>query len=266
MTQPLSLTLLSAALVVFTQGPCPAAAPAPGEAARAPVALPGGGVAEPDGKVGYVPNPSGGIDALNLADGTRLWDTREAPRPLLATADRLFVQAPVRGKANQVRILVLDATQKGKRLLESQPVTFADWVSVGVTYGRSFALAARLDGEGGLLLTWTARSWYAGGARPTPEIERRARRAASGVAHVDLKTGRVEALEGDKVPKGTPRTVPGEVRSAKVGGRVYSIEDKPGGVPGRPFQRKRTLRAADDNGKVLWERAIAGPVFLQPLP
>src|SRR6266481_2845649 len=47
---------------------------------------------------------------------------------------------------------------------------------------------------------------------------------------------------------------------------LYAAEDKPGNVPGRPFQRKRLLRAVDDNGKVLWEREMAAPIFLPPLP
>ena len=84
------------------------------------------------------------------------------------------------------------------------------------------------------------------------------------MTRVDLKTGRVEALEGDKIPKGTPRTVPDAVRSAKVAGHVFSIEDKAGRIPGRPFQRKRFLKAADDNGKLIWQREIAAPVYLQP--
>src|SRR5205807_2310683 len=108
-------------------------------------------------------------------------------------------QAAVPGKANQVRVVVLDAMQKGTRLLESQPVNFPDWVSVGVAHGRFFATTARLDGDGGLLLIWGARAWYAGGARPTPEIERRARKAAAGVVRIDLKSGRATALEADKV-------------------------------------------------------------------
>jgi hypothetical protein len=232
---------------------------------RAPVVLPGGGVADPAGKVGFVPNTSGGIDALDLATGKLLWDTKEAPRPLLATADRLFAQAPVRGKSNQVRLVVLDTAQKGKRLLESQPLSFPDWVSVGVTHGRSFASTARL-GDGSLLLAWQARAWYAGGAAPTPEIERRARKAASGVMRVDLKTGKTEMLEGDTVPRGMPLGTPAEVRTATVAGRTFSLLDRPANIPGNPFQRKRTLRATDDNGKVLWERDIAAPVFLPPLP
>src|SRR5262249_37735858 len=155
--------------------------------------------------------------ALDLATGKRLWQTNAAPRPLLATQDRLFVEARVTGKQHQVRLVVLDTTQEGKKLLESQPVEFPGWGAVAVAQGGSCASSARTDGEGGLLLTWEARAWYAGGARPTPEIERRARKSASGVMRIDLKSGRVETLEGDKIPKGTPLTVPPSPPRAKVG-------------------------------------------------
>lgn len=232
---------------------------------QAPLVLPGGGVADHNGKVGFVPNTSGGIDALDLASGKLLWDTKAAPQPLLATADRLLAQKLVPGKANQVRIVVLDTTQKGKQLLESQPVAFPDWVSVGVAHGRSFGSTARLTDDA-LLLTWQARAWYAGGARPTPEIERRARKAASGVVQVDLKTGKVRTLQGDSIPKGMPLTVSAQVRAATVAGRAFSLVDRPANLPGKPFQRKRSLRATDGSGKLLWERDIAAPVFLPPLP
>src|SRR5262249_48418718 len=99
-------------------------APAQDAAALAPVVLPGGGVADAAAKFGYFPSTGGGIDAIDLSSGKILWTTKEANRPLLATAERLFAQAPVPGKANQVRIMVFDATDKGKKLQVSQPVTF----------------------------------------------------------------------------------------------------------------------------------------------
>jgi hypothetical protein len=91
-------------------------------------------------------------------------------------------------------------------------------VSVGVAYGRSFASTPRIDGEA-LLLTW-----HAGGADPTPKIERRARKEATGVVR-DLKTGKTEALEGGKVPKGVSQTVPAEVRTAPVAISMFSLVD-----------------------------------------
>jgi hypothetical protein len=230
-----------------------------------PQVLPGGGVADPDGKVGYFPNTTGGIDTLDLASGKLLWSTQDANRPLLATNDRLYARAQVKDAANQVRVVVLDAKQKGKRLLESKSVVFPGWVSVGVAYGRSFAATARLA-DGSLLLAWEARGWYSGGARPTPEVERAARKEASGVARIDLRSGQVEHVANEKIPKDMPPRVPGELRTAKVGDRVFAITDKSAANPRQPFQRQRLLRAVDASGKVLWERAIAAPVFLPPRP
>jgi hypothetical protein len=178
------------------------AAPAPA-ASGAPLSIPGG-VADPAGKTGYVANDKGGIDALDLATGELLWSTREAPRPLIAFGNKLAAQAPVEGKANQVRVVVLDASAKGRRLLESDPVAFPDWVSVGLTHGRSFRSDARL-GKGGLLLRWEANAFYAGGAAPTPQILEAARKHAAGTARIDLESGRVKNLEPDEVPADGPK-------------------------------------------------------------
>ena len=53
-----------------------------------PVILPGGGVADPAGRSGFFPNTTGGIDALDLASGKLLWQSKDGQGPLLATADR----------------------------------------------------------------------------------------------------------------------------------------------------------------------------------
>jgi hypothetical protein len=245
------------------------AASAPGGGAKdalaAPVLLPAGGVADPAGQVGYFRNTSGGIDALDLETGKLLWATREASHPLLATADRLFAHAPVPKKANGVRVVVLDVKNQGKRVLESQGVMFPEWVSVGPGHGRSFAATARLAPQG-LLLIWNARAWYAGGAQPTPEIEQAARKSASGVVRVDPASGQVAALEGARVPKGMPTTVPAPTDTVKLGTRVYRYTDRPSEDKRKPFQVRRTLQAADAAGKVLWRHEIFAPVFLPPPP
>jgi hypothetical protein len=161
-------------------------------------ALPAG-VADAAGRTGYVPNAGGGIDALDLETGQVLWTSPQATKPLAVAGRRLVAQAPETGKANSVRIVVLDVTQKGKRVLQSDPVVFPDWVVVGTAHGRSFASAGRLH-QGDLLLRWRAGAFYAGGAAPPPEVLRRARKSAAGVARVSLDTGRVEMLAPDKVP------------------------------------------------------------------
>jgi hypothetical protein len=251
-----SFSLLIAGLLV--PGSVFPVAAAEKDKATAPKLLPGKGVAGPDGKVGYVPNPAGGIDALDLATGKVLWQSTDANRPLAATATRLYAQAPVKDRANLVRVIGIDAAN-GKRLLESEPVGFPDWVSVAAAYGRSFTSSARLEGNN-LLYSWEARAFYAGGARPSPEKERRERRDAAGTARVDLDSGKVVALADKEKEKPVS---PGSVGEVKLKDRTYSLVEEP--VPGGKFlERRLFLRAADAAGAELWRHQIAAPVFLPP--
>jgi hypothetical protein len=88
----------------------------------------------------------------------------------------------------------------GKKLSTSDPITFPDWVNVGTAHGRSFQSSLTGGKDNTVLLSWEARAWYAGGARPTPEIEKAARKEAHGIAAVDLKTGAVKMRDGEKIP------------------------------------------------------------------
>jgi outer membrane protein assembly factor BamB len=183
------------------------------ETDTAAVILPGG-VADAAGKTGYLANDKGGIDAVNLETGELLWDSKEPGKPLIVRDQRLIIQVPVKDKPNQVRILALDVSKKGKRVLESKPVVFPDWVAVGLTHGRTFSSRGWIH-KGDLLLVWNARAFYAGGAKPTPEIERRARKNAAGVARVNLESGKVDMLDADKAPKETGPKLPKELESIK---------------------------------------------------
>jgi len=136
--------------------------------------LPGEGVTDPKDKVGYFPNTTGGVDALDLATGKLLWSSKDGNRPLLATDTRLFVQA---GKTNSVRVYVLNTTEKGKRVLESLPIKFPSWVSVETAYGRRYSSHGLLDGKCFRLL-WNANAFYSGGAAPPPKVQEAERKSA----------------------------------------------------------------------------------------
>jgi hypothetical protein len=197
-----------------------AAAPAwaaPADRTVLPVPLPLG-VADPAGKVGYVMGVSGHVEALDLGTGKVLWEAKEAGRPLLVVDKALLIQAPVAGKANAVRVVLLDTAREGKQLLESEPVVFPDWVSVGLTHGRTFSSEAWAH-KGDLLLRWRANAFYAGGAAPTPEIQRQARKEASGVAQVNLETGKVALLPADRAPAEPGVNLPDELK--KVASQQY---------------------------------------------
>jgi hypothetical protein len=207
-------------------------APAPKETARPSVVLPWG-VVDAAGKTAYIVNAAGAIEAIELESGKALWDTKEATKPLAVLDKKLVAQAPEKGKANVVRIVVFDTTEKGKKVLESDPVAFPDWVSIGMTHGRSFSSSGRID-KGDLLLSWQARAFYAGGARPTPEIEERARKNAEGVARVNLETGKVEALDKDKVPAAPGPKLPKELEKVPgatvVGNQVVALSVEQAGA------------------------------------
>lgn len=230
MTRITNVWWLPALLVLAGGTPATFAAAAP-EAKHAYV-LPWG-IVDGGGRHGYVLNPSGGIDTLDLENGKLLWKTEKPLRPLALVGKRLVTQATEKGKANAVRVVVLDVMAKGKELLRSDPVTFPDWVAVGLTYGRSFTSSAWVDGDS-LLLRWQARAWYAGGARPTPEIERRARKNADGVARIDLKTGRVATLDPAKAPAAPAVKPPTGVETIVVepdGARQKLVVKRKGGAP-----------------------------------
>src|SRR5581483_10471625 len=97
------------------------AAPAPSVPAPAFIAVPGG-VADSAGKVGFVTGESGTVEALELDNGKVLWTSKDATKPLAATGKKLIAEVPERGKANAVRIIVLDGAQEGKKVLESEAI------------------------------------------------------------------------------------------------------------------------------------------------
>jgi hypothetical protein len=234
----------------------------PAQEKTVPRHLPGGGVADPAGKSCFFPNTSGGIDALDLGTGNLLWTSKDANRPLLATENRLFAQ---QGNTNEVRVLVLDSSKEGKRVFESQPIIFPDWVSVQVAYGRSFRSSARVDIKG-FWLSWEARAFYAGGARPTPQIEKAARKEASGVARVDLDTGKIKPLDADKIAAGKFFPIPAEAVTPKAGALTLIVKDASAKNPKNPFERRRTLQAVNEAKEVVWQHEIAAPIFLPPRP
>jgi hypothetical protein len=225
-----------------------------------PRTLPGGGISHPAGNVGYFPNTTGGIDAVDLETGKLLWASKDADQPLFATKDRLYAQV---GKTNSVRVVGLDTMNDGKRVLESEAIKFPDWVSVKKGLGREFRSGAGMD-EKGLWLSWDAQAFYAGGARPSPEIEKAARKSASGVARIDAKTGKIESLsdaqiKAGKFPLGGPLTT-------KVGALTLSVQEIAAKNAPNPFQRQRVLIATNAEKQVVWQREIWTPIFIPPPP
>jgi len=252
---------------------------------QAPVTLPGG-VADTDGKIGYLTNPKGGIVAVDLEKGDVLWGSKDVTRPLIATGKRLIGLAPDKAKG-KLRVIALDTTAKGKRVLESEAIALPDWVTAAdgldrSERGQSF-IAQAAEEKGHLLLRWVAAARYYGGAAPSPEILKEATKDASGIARVSLDTGKVETRADEK--KEFPvvgwvadlEKLPKEVRdiarrdgwqrASIVGPRAYGDIQKSKGKP-MPFGTQLlSIQAVElKTGKVLWELTYAQKEVLPPPP
>src|SRR5689334_21633455 len=103
-----SFTAAAVALAIFPL------APAPAPESVTPTPLPGG-VADQAGKVGFVAGAKGHVEAIDLEKGELLWESKEPARPLAVFDRSVAAQAKVEGKANRVRVVVLDV-KDGKRV------------------------------------------------------------------------------------------------------------------------------------------------------
>lgn len=235
--------------VVLWMAGAVAAEPAAGEGA---VLIPLG-VADRAGNTGFVQAEKGGMDAVDLKTGKTIWQTKAARQPVIVAGD--LVLAELR-QGHSVKVVGFEVGT-GRKLLESETIKLPEWASAGDVsiFGHSFeAVAWVVNGE--LLYRWEARTFYAGGAAPSPEILAAAAKHAVGLAKIHLQTGKVTELAGEKTPAAA---IPG--RELQNGGRKFSLEM---GQQTAGFNVPRKLRAIDAmNGKVIWEIPVA-PDFQPP--
>jgi hypothetical protein len=224
--------------------------------------LPGQGIADSVGKTGFFPNPSGGIDALNLATGKVLWSSKEANLPLIATQRHLFA---LKGNGNQLRVIKMDLSKQGQRLFESPPIPLPSWASVTTAYGTSFQSSVRSNSNS-LFLIWEARTFYANGAAPPPELEASSRRYQTGVERIDRKTGRIESLDANKIAAGKFFPISEVVANPKLGLLILRVKNGSANNPMNPFERRRTIQALNKKQQVVWQRDIAPQLELPPRP
>ena len=241
--------------------PAPLSAADDRPVAGTPVA--GVGVVSADQKAVFLPAKGGGIEAVELASGKVLWTNKDAGKLAGASEKTVVAWAGDGKKPNAFRVVAVDAAT-GKTVGKSDAILLPDWASTAPTYGRSFRTAARADGDG-ILVFWNANAFYAGGARPTPEIEEAARKNESGMVKVDPKTGKATPANGK--PKDDDfKTGPAGGGVNKLGDYEFQAEEQiPEFKPGAPMVTKVTFTVLKD-GKEVWKRELAGNPFLPPLP
>jgi hypothetical protein len=240
----------------------PAALFAADDAPKVGTPVAGIGVVSPDAKLVFVPAKGGGIEALDVATGKPVWTNADAPHVAGAGAKLVFGWVPDAKKANQFAVVAIDAAT-GKTVGKAGPILLPDWAATGKTYGRSFATAVRADGEGAIV-AWTAGAFYAGGARPTPEIEAAARKNDSGLAKLDFATGKAAPANGKAKPDDLKHG-PAASAGAPVAGYTFGVEEQlPGGF--KPGALTTVTLTAFKGEKKVWARELAGNPFQPPPP
>lgn len=205
-----------------------------------------GGVADANGKTGFVGAEQGGIDAVNLQTGQTLWHTDGKLTPLLAANGRVYALEP-NGPANVLQIVKLDAA-RGRRTFQTQTFTLPAWVSTteGVP-GLTFRAQACLE-KGALVLQWWAVKRMIFGNPPAGGIPKPL--TASGTVRV-AATGTGVTSQPDAAPSPMPPAPPSPVT---LGAHTLTLVELPvaGNAP-----HPRSLECRDTaTGKLLWTHTL----------
>jgi HEAT repeat protein len=194
-----------------------------------------GGLVDLGAGVAYLTLPTGGIDAVELASGKVLWTSKVASRPLALLGNRLLA-ASAETIANSLRLVVLDRSDKGKLLVQSDPVLFPSWASVQERWGRQLTWTWRIH-EGHWYVQWKALAWWDQKLETPWDPGRTVSfREKMGVTRISLNDGCVHTLPDEVFPRAQD-SLPDELhkivywRSWLVppvihGKRLYALEKK----------------------------------------
>jgi hypothetical protein len=212
------------------------------------------GVADASLTRAFVHDNAGTVLALDLATGAVLWRAGIALRPL-AVVDDVVVAAGVGGHGS-VGIVRL-AADDGRRLGELTTLPVPGFARPALEDSDVFTLSAELEGRS-VLLHWTARARYAGGAHADAGTRAAIERETHGAARVDPRSGTVQAVHagipagpgiGDQLPD-----APADVLEQRdVGGKRLQLVVRTGGTE----TAEVLIRAIDPtSGHTLWETVI----------
>ncbi len=259
----LSFSAASALLVLLCTPTARAEDGEPAKLSSVDWAIIPGGVADSAGKTAYIAGSGDMIEALDMTNGQTVWDSKAAVRPVALDGNRLVAQGPHAQQPNVMNIIVFDTTS-GKVRSQSEPAVFPDWIAIDGGIGLTFAAAPSIE-DGQLVLRWEAyRQFIQPGPKVTPEIMAAAKKTGTGVARVDLDSGRA-TVTVDDVPK--PLKQNRLAQFTDVGDRRLRVSERTENVPGGIQIIRRTLEASDKrSGRPMWRHEIAGEVLLPDVP
>jgi hypothetical protein len=185
------------AALLATSAAVAQAAPAAGEG----VSLRDGVVIDAARSIAYVMHPQGGIQALDLQQGTPLWRSTEGERPLVLAGALLVAQGRP-GEHGELRIVALDVRRDGVRSSEADlPMPAGVRADAVESVQQEFRVTAAPSSQG-ILVAWESqmRPVLSGHSAVEPEAESKAAvhgeaGGPQGTALFDPRAGRLMPLE-----------------------------------------------------------------------
>jgi hypothetical protein len=194
------------------------------------------GLVDASGTIGYVDNGNDTIVAIELTTGKELWKSGGVMQPIMGFQGQLLVLV---WKERELRLHWIEAAT-GKFIRASSPMDLPKWS------GRPIRLGGRGGvQEGEFLLECFITEDTNGGAAPHTSMIH---------ARIALDTGKVTLVPAGEVGRLSSQLAPKELK--KVGELTFDIAQTTESKHPHFFTMKRTLRALNAEGKVVWTRKL----------
>ena len=194
------------------------------------------GIVDASGTIGYVENGKDTIAAIELATGKEIWKSGGMIQPLIGFEGQLLVLV------QQDRELLLHWIEAatGKFIRASSPMALPKWSDRPIRFG---GRAGLLDGD--LLLECLITEDSHGGAAPHTTSFR---------ARIALDSGKVTPVAAGESGRSFSQLAPKDLK--KVGELTFDIIATTESKAPHFSTTKRTLRALNAEGKVVWTRKL----------
>lgn len=194
------------------------------------------GIVDASGTIGYVANGKDTIAAIELTTGKEIWKSGGMMQPLIGFEGKLLVLV------RQDRELLLHWIEAatGKFIRASSPMALPEWSNRPIRFG---GRGAMLDGD--LLLECLITEDSHGGAAPHMTTIR---------ARIALDSGKVTPVTAGEAGRSFSQLAPKDLK--KVGELTFDIIATTESNAPQFFTTKRTLRALNAEGKVVWTRKL----------
>ena len=194
------------------------------------------GIVDASGTIGYVENGKDTIAAIELATGKEIWKSGGVMQPLIGFEGQLLVLV---WQDRELRLHWIEAAT-GKFIRASSPMALPEWSNRPIRLG---GRAAMLDGD--LLLECFVTEDSNGGAAPhTTTIQ----------ARIALDSGKVTPVTAREAGRSFGQLAPKDLK--KVRELTFDIIATTESNTPHFFTTKRTLRALNAEGKVVWARKL----------